>query len=363
MLQKVLEKEFLERFPGQEEIISRIIGFAHSLLENTKGGLLAGVGVVILFWAATKVLGHIEHSFGDIWGVKEQRTIGRRFSDYLSILIVCPLLLIVASSANVFIATQIKLITEKIVLLGTLSPIIFFIVKLIPFFFIWAFLTFIYIFMPNTKVRFLSGVIPGILAGTIFGLLQSGYINFQVWTAKYNAIYGSFAALPLLLMWLQISWLIILFGAEYSFAYQNVDNYEFEPDSSEISFSFKKSLCLQISHLVIKNFCNGARPLSAEDISQTLDLPMRLTRSSLYELVESGVFSEVRMGKNRETFYQPARDVNTLSVHHIIEALEHKGNNDIHVAQTDALKTLSETLQTFRNTVEKSPANRLLKDL
>jgi len=247
----------MNQFSGQEEVLTTVISFANSLLANTKGGLLAGVGIMVLFWAVIKVLGNIEYSFNDIWGIKEGRTLGRKFSDYLSVMLLCPILMILASSVTVFITTQITLITAKVALLGMFSSIIFFVLKLLPYCLIWVLFTFLYIFMPNTKINFKSGILAGIIAGTLYQLVQWGYIVFQVGAAKYNAIYGSFAALPLFLIWLQLSWLIVLFGAELSFAHQNVDTYEFEPDSLNISDHFKKLLSLQTCHVLVKNFCGG----------------------------------------------------------------------------------------------------------
>jgi membrane protein len=360
---RLLEKEILDKFSGQEEVVARIIDYAHTLLENTKGGVLAGIGVAILFWSVLKVLSHIESSFNEIWGIKENRSIGRKFTDYLSIMLVCPLLVIISSSATVFITTQVTAITQKVALLGTLSPLIFFILRILPYCLIWILFTFMYTFMPNTKVSFTSGLVGGIIAGTLFEVAQWAYISFQVGVARYNAIYGSFAVLPLFVLWLQLSWMIILFGAEICFAHQNVETYEFEPDGSRISPRFKKLLSLQISHLLVKNFSKGIKPVTARQISQTLEIPIRLVNEILHELVESRVFSDTLTGEYRELAYQPARDINGLTIQFVIEAMEEHGVDTIPVAQTEELKLLSDALSAFENTIQKSPKNRLLKDI
>jgi membrane protein len=360
---KSLEKQLLEKFPGQEEVLIQVTGFARSLLEETKGGMIAGIGVAVLFWIVIKLLSNIEHSFNDIWGIKEPRSTARKISDYISIMLICPILIIMASGITVFIVTQITLITEQFALLGFFSPIIFFSLKLIPYCILCGVFTFIYIFMPNTKVSLKSGLIAGVIAGTAYQAVQWGYIHFQIGVAHYNAIYGSFAALPLFLIWLQISWLIVLFGAEISFAIQNIDTYEFEPDCSRVSSSFKKLLSLQTAHLLIKNFSNGHKPLTATQISYTLEVPIRLVHQILYELVECGVAAETRTKEYKEFAYQPARTINVLTIKYVIDALEQRGADNIPVAQTKELRTLSETLQTFNDVIEKSSANKLLKDL
>jgi membrane protein len=361
--QKRLETQLLERFSGQETVIMQVIEFSRNLLENTRGGIIAGVGVVILLWAVIKVLDHIEESFNDIWGIKKARSLGRKFSDYLSIILIGPVLLIMSSSATVLIATQLAQITQKIALLGILSPLIAVIIKLLPFCLIWILFAFVYIFMPNTKVRLFSGFIAGIAAGTIFVFVQELYIFFQIGVAKYNAIYGSFAALPLFLIWLELSWLIVLFGAELSFAHQNVAAYEFEPDRKKISPLFRKLLTLQAAHLLVTNFARGKKPLTAPEISDILDIPIRLVRDILYDLIDSDLVVEASSQEEKEVAYQPARDINDFSISFIINALENKGIDSIPVAETDSFNTLNETLQAFRDTIDKSPSNRLLKDL
>jgi membrane protein len=360
---KLLEKEILGKFPGQEEVLVQVIGFARSLLEKTKGGIIAGIGVAVLFWIVIGLLSNIERSFNDIWGIKEQRSIGRKLSDYLSIMLICPFFVIMSSSITVFITTQIANITERFAVLGVFSPLIFFMIKLLPYCMIWGVFAFIYIFMPNTRVNFKSGFLAGMIAGTGYQVAQLAYINFQVGVSQYNAIYGSFAALPLFLIWLQISWMIVLFGAEISFTLQNIDTRELETDCSRVSSSFKKLLSLQIAHLLIKNFSDGQKPLTAIQISHTLETPFRLVSQILYELVESEIASEIKTEKYKEFAYQPARTINVLTIKYIINALEQRGVDNIPIAQTRELKTLSETLQTFSDTIEKSPANRLLKDI
>ncbi|MCP4667523.1 MAG: YihY/virulence factor BrkB family protein, partial [Deltaproteobacteria bacterium] len=311
--EKVLEKQLVENFPAQQEVVAKVIGFAQALLDNTKGGMIAGVGLVLLLWSVIKVLTHIESSFNEIWEIKESRTFLRKFSDYFSIMLISPIIMLLSGSVTVFITTQITVITEKIALLGFFSPLIFLSLKMMPYFLIWLLFTIGYILMPNTKVNFTSGLLAGVVAGTLYQISQWGYIYFQIGVAKYNAIYGSFAALPLFLVWLQLSWLIVLFGAEISFANQNVDTYEFEPDSLKVSAAFKRLLSLQVAHLLVKNFQNGEKPLTAEQISHNLEIPIRLVNTMLYELVESGVLSDARAGSYKELAYQPGRDINGLT--------------------------------------------------
>lgn len=361
--EKILENQLRSKFAGQEEVLNHVIVFSHSLLENTKGGLIAGIGVIVLFWAVIKVLGHIEDSLNDIWGVKEKRSLGRKFSDYLSLMLICPVMIILSSGATIFITTQITFIMQKISVLGALSPVMLPLLEMLPYCLVWGLFTFIYIFMPNTKVRFTSGLLAGIVAGTIFQVVQWGYITFQIGAAQYNAIYGSFAAVPLFLIWLQLSWLIVLYGAELAFAHQNVDTYEFEPDALQASHRFKILLSLQVTHCLIRRFVREEPPLTAGQLSQELEMPVRLLNDILFALEKSHIISSTGVEKEGETGYLPACDINKLTVQYVIDAVEQNGINALPVAHTEAWETLRGTLQTFQSELKKLPANRLLKDL
>ena len=358
-----LETELMAKMQGHEEIAEKILGFSSSLLENSRGGLIAGVGVVFMFWAIVKVLSNIENSFNDIWGIKVSRSIRGKMSSYFSIILVCPFLLILASSATVVISSQIQATMQQIDVFDQLGWFIMVLLKLLPYAVIWLMFTFIFIFMPNTRVRLRSAVLAGVVAGTIFQITQWLYVNFQIGAANYGAIYGSFAALPLFLIWLHISWLVVLFGAELSFAHQNVGTYEFEQDCLYASYSFKKKLSLLITHLLVKNFCTGEQPWDAERISQSLEIPIRLVRQILFELVESGIVSEVKTSNGEEAAYQPAVDVGKVSVKYVLDALEQRGYSDIPVRETVEFEKISGCLDTLAENIENSPGNILLKDL
>jgi membrane protein len=361
-LQNRVEAELLLRMKGQEEIAKRVVTFANALLENTSGGFIAGIGVAILFWSIIKVLTHIENSFNDIWGVKTPRSLARKFSDYISMILICPFLLIIAGSATVLISSQLQSVVEKLPVFG-IGPVIIFLLKLLPYCALWVVFTFVFIFMPNTKVNLKSGIVGGIIAGTIFQVAQWVYINFQIGAAKYSAIYGSFAALPLFLVWLQTSWLIVLFGAELCFAHQNVETYEFEQDCVTASLSFRKLLSLVITHRVVKNFCKREPPLDAAEISHTFEIPIRLVRRTLFELVEAGVLCEVKKNDNKDSAYQPAVDADKLTASFVIESLEQTGNSDIPIEETDEMNKLGQCLNAFARDMENSPENILLKNL
>ncbi|HRZ39667.1 MAG TPA: YihY/virulence factor BrkB family protein [Candidatus Omnitrophota bacterium] len=362
--ENVLEKILYEKMAGQEEVVGRIVTFSRTFLENTKGGLIAGIGVALLFWTVIKVLGNIEKAFNEIWGIKKPRSFGRKFSDYLSIMLICPILLIMSSSMTVLITSQVNLIMEKIAILGVLAPLVNFSLKFLPFLFLWLLFTFIYIFMPNTKVQFKSAFLGGIIAGTLYQVIQFLYFSAQIMVAKYGAIYGSFAALPLFLMWLQISWLVVLFGAEVAFAEQNVETYEFEQDCLKASHYFKRLMALRITHLCVSNFVKAKAPYTASQISHQLEVPIRLVRELLFQLTQAGVLVEVAFNNNAgEVSYQPARDIESLTVQNVISILNHQGIEDIPVEESEALKKIKDSLRAFEEQLGRSSYNVPLKSI
>jgi membrane protein len=361
--EKLLEAQLRDKLGGYEEILTTVIQISHSLLANTRGGLMAGVGLVILLWAVIKVWRQIEYSFNDIWKINKQRTIGRMFSYYLSLMLVCPVIFILSSGVTVFVTTQVSLIVEKFSIMGSFSPLIFFLLKLLPYILMWSLFTFLYIFMPNTKVRFFTGLFSGIITGTAIQIVQWTYITFQIVVAKHNAIYGSFAALPLFLIWLQLSWLIVLFGAEMSFAYQNVDTYEFDSDVRQASHRFRVLFSLLIAGCLIKNFIRGGKPMTAGEISNQLGIPIRFVDDILCELKRSNIISVVDDNSGNDRGYQPAVDVGMITIQYIIEAIEKRGINSMPFTANSEFVSMSALLDAFDRNIEQLPENKLLKDL
>ena len=361
--EKALERYLVDNLQMHAEVITRVIEFSRSLLENTKGGVIAGIGFVVLFWAIIRVLANIERSFNDIWGIERSRNLMRKISDYLSFMLICPFLLVMSSTMTVIISSQVRIIISKVALLGVFSPAIALGLKLIPLFMMWILFTFIYIFMPNTRVKVRFAAVAGLIAAVLFQVFQVAYINSQILIAKYNAIYGSFAALPLFLIWLQISWLIVLLGAELSFAGQNVEMYKFEQQYQKVSYSFKKLLSLRIAHLLVKNFSRAQEPWGEAQIAHALEIPIRLARECLRELRAAGVVSRVTLDDEREVAYQPARNPKDITVQYVIDALETRGVDDIPVAESKELKKLAAYLKTFHNLIAQSPANIRLQDI
>jgi len=358
-----LEEFIVANFKGQEEVMNWIINMSYDVLEGVEGGLLAGIGLVVLIWSVMQVLTNIENSFNAIWQVKKSRSFVRKMSDYLSIMLIGPMLIILSSTMSVYISTRLETVAQNMEVIQTISPFLESVFRLLPYTLVWLLFTLVYMIMPNTKVNFKYALIAGIIAGTIFQVTQWGYIHFQVGVSTYSAFYGTFAALPLFLAWLQISWLIVLLGAEISYAFQNVQKYEFEAGSLAISNNDKRLISLFLMRSIIKNFQAGNEPLTSSELSDELGVPMRIVRDTLYNLVQANVLNETLTASPRENGYQPAIDVNLIDIRFVLDRLDAVGPDKVKVNESETWLKLSSMHSDLVNSMRESRSNMLLKDV
>jgi len=365
-LEKLIEKQILqmaEKANWQADITTQIISFSHKLLEQARGGLIAGVGIVLLLWTVISIMGKIEESLNEIWEIKKSRTLIRKFSDYMAMMVFGPVLLIISSSATVLVASQVKVIVNKIAVLGVFSKVIFLLLNLLPYVSIWVLLTMLYLIMPNTRIPLRSAILGGITAGTITQIVQWIYIKFQIGVASYGAIYGSFAALPLFLGMLQMSWMIVLLGAEIAYANEHYETFGFHPDYSRMSVSSKKLLMLRIFHLLTKKFSLGEKPLSVSQIAHALEIPVRLVQQFLHELSDVGLVVETVKGIKDEVAFQPGRTIENITVKFALDEYEKYGITKIPDYQSEEVEKLYKHLKDISETIEKSPSNVRIKEI
>jgi len=362
-LDKNLEELITKEFASHQEILNWLLSSARSALEETRGGYLAGVGTVILFWSVMSLLDHIENSFNHIWQIRTSRPWYRKFTDYLTIMLIAPVFIILSSSITVFISTYLTEFMERAPILDFFKPIVSFTFKFAPYFLTWFVLTVLFLIMPNTKVKFVPALISGIIAGTAVQILQYLYIDLQFGITKLSAIYGSFAAVPLFILWLQYTWLIILLGAELSFANQNISNYEYESGSLNISYYQKRALILMIMHIIIKKFEVGEKPISAENIALNLRVPVRIVRDILQDLRDVNLVSVVHENEKKERLYQPAMDISKLSVSYVFSKIDKFGNEHFAVHINKEYEKVTSMLDKFDRLISKSDNNILIKDL
>ncbi len=355
-----LQQDLLLKFQDQKDILTQAFVYADKMLANTKGGLIAGVGIVLLLWSIISLLNSIENSFNEIWEIKRGRTWTRKITDYLSIMLIGPVFIILSGGLTVWLKTGLDTVASNVSLI---SPATALFLKLFAFGLLWGMFIFLYMALPNTKVTFKGAAMGSLVAALLFELLQWAYVSSQIGVAQYNKIYGSFAALPLFLVWVQYSWFVVLFGAELTFAHQNVDHYELESDINNISDRYKRVIALMIANLVVKNFNDGKPSLTANEIAHKLDLPVRLARVIINEFTETGVFNEVKMVNDKEVGYQPGISDSKLTVKFIIDKLDENGVNELPIESGKELETVNRLMKDMDEVLNTTKGNMLVKDL
>ena len=342
----------------QGDITLRIVDSSRSLLANAKDEVIVGFGVVILVWTVISILSRIEESFNTIWEARQSRTIVRKFTDYLSMVVLAPVLFALWSSVNILIAGEVKGFFSDIAFLG--GPVLF-LLRLLPYFSICLLLVILFLVMPNTRISFRSAVVAAVVAGILIQIVQWAYIRFQIGVATQSAIYGSFAAIPLFLAYLQISWLIVLFGAETASAVENYETYGFHPDFSRIGAAGRRLIMLRIFHLLAMRFEKGEAPATSGQISKELAIPDRFVRHILLNLADVRLVSEITGGPRRMPAYQPARVVSETTVREVVDAYEKTAQmGGLPIDQNDASALSLRAL--FQDT-DGSPANVKIKDI
>ena len=357
-LDHLLERTIQNAFGANSEVGTYLIQFSTSMLDNTKGGLIAGIGVVMLLYAVFKLLNNIEESFNYLWDIHESRSITKKITDYVSIMIFAPILLLTAVSATIFIKTQLEEWFS-----GTLSIFIEICINCIPFVLMWITFTLLYLIMPNTKVKVKAAVVAGIFTGTIFQIWQWIYVTFQVGVSKYGAIYGSFAALPLFLTWLQTSWMIVLVGCEIAYSVQIVSRYSMEHGIDDVSLRLEKRIAVLIMTNIIKNFAEGKKPKDAAEWADELKISQRFFTHVAQKLLDVNLLAEIKTDQNDKRIFIPAMDINTISMHTVYDKLENFGNDeDFNITKSPTLEKIDRECSRLSDLTDREIGKIILKD-
>jgi membrane protein len=319
---KYIEVWFRGAFESQPQVAEVIIGFVNSYLVHTKSGVFLGIGLIFMLYTVLMLVSNVEDSFNEIWQVKKPRSIFRTFTDYLAMFFLFPIIIVITSGLSIFMANIADLMPDFLLL----GPTMRFLIDLIPYTLMSGMFIALYIFMPNTHVKPINAVFPGILAGFAMQGLQIVYIHSQIFLSSYNAIYGSFAALPLFMLWLQISWTICLFGAELSYTNQNLDYYDYDANTGEISHRYQILLNALLLSRICKRFANGQKPLTALELSKQTTIPIRIVNDLLYQQIQAGLVIEITADEKGETScYMPAEDIKNLTLGTMIDRMESYG--------------------------------------
>lgn len=314
----VLQDQLNNTILADTNIVSAIMGMVNRYLETAQGGVFIGVGIIILLWAVYSFFQTAEQSLNSIWDVRQSRSLGRRLMSYLSILILIPLLLIVSSGVNVFLQS----IFEGTVWENDSTG------RFIQFLVSWAFTLWIYIAIPNTKVTFRAAIIPAVLIGTLFQLLQILSVRIISLLSRTSIVYGAFGGLVILMTLLNWTALLLLIGAQLTYAIQNNSEYDYKEDIDSMSRRYKDFVTLYLLRCIIARFSRGETPYTATELATENRLPARLVRQLLERLIEIGILHRVYIEGKEEQTIQPAMDIHLITVGMVTDRIDAQGTEE-----------------------------------
>ncbi len=319
---------------GENESLNAVMQFIDGYMQYVSSGAFIGIGLLFLLFSVYSLADGIEGNLNAIWHVKQSRGMGRKITDYFSLILLIPIGIICLSGLSV-LASSILSRMQGFQLLGGFVQ---FLVFALPYLVAGLIFTGFYIFMPNTKVKFKYAVIPGFIAGCLFQVLQKLYFSGQLALSSYNQIYGGFAALPLFLFWLNISWSIILFGCQLAYVSQNNDHFNYFKEPDKISRKHEDFYCLMVLSLICKRFNNHEQALTRKELADKLHIPLRYVVASLDTLTDAKLLETVLKGDEREPAYVPATDTKQLTVVKVLSAINNSGYCDIDHALDSSIR-------------------------
>jgi membrane protein len=330
----VIEKQLNASFLGETNMVPTIMAMVERYLETAQGGVFIGIGLLILLWAVYSFFQSVETAFNRIWNVKKSRSVIRQVTTYIAILVLIPVLIVCSAGITIFVNTTV----------GEIEG-----VGLIQFIIIWLLFTLMYIAVPNTKVRFMSALIPGIIMGTLFQLLQMLSAYLIAFLSRTSIVYGAFATIPILMIWLQYTSLLILIGAEMSYAIQNNEEFEYEQDLNQMSRRYKDFIMLYLLSVIIRRFESDEAPMTAHELAIRDHLPIRVVNQLLSRMVETGLLREVYVEDEEEKTYQPALDTHKMTVGMVLSRIDAQGTEEFLQKPSPEMEAYWKRYQTIKD--------------
>ena len=322
--EEVLKEIISGSFLAEANIAPVLLEWIERYLETARGGLFLGIGLIVLIWAVYAFFNMLENSFNSIWNVKKTRSFGRRLTNYVMTLLLVPILVVVTSGISIFLNS-----TEVLApVLQAIEPIRKFMLRFIPFVATSAVFIWIFMAIPNTKVKFSSAIIPGVVMGLLYQVVQALSMFLVVLFARMSIVYGAFSAIPLVLIWLNITCWLLLIGAELAFAIQNNDLFAYERDIENMSRRYKDYVMLYLLSVIVRRFEQSTSPQTAKQMAEDNQLPIRLVQQLLSRLEETSIVRRVYVEKEEEEAFVPAMDTRMITVEMVIGRISAQGTEE-----------------------------------
>lgn len=351
--EEVLKEIISGSFLAEANIAPVLLEWIERYLETARGGLFLGIGLIVLIWAVYAFFNMLENSFNSIWNVKKTRSFGRRLTNYVMTLLLVPILVVVTSGISIFLNS-----TEVLApVLQAIEPIRKFMLRFIPFVATSAVFIWIFMAIPNTKVKFSSAIIPGVVMGLLYQVVQALSMFLVVLFARMSIVYGAFSAIPLVLIWLNITCWLLLIGAELAFAIQNNDLFAYERDIENMSRRYKDYVMLYLLSVIVRRFEQGTSPQTAKQMAEDNQLPIRLVQQLLSHLEETSIVRRVYVEKEEEEAFVPAMDTRMITVEMVIGRISAQGTEEFlqHTPQE-----MQAFWQSYLHMIESNPSDDIL---
>ena len=319
--EEMVSQQLAGSFLAEANVAPVLLEWVERYLETARGGLFVGIGLVVLIWAVYAFFNMLENSFNSIWNVKKTRSFARRMTNYVMTLLLVPILVVVTSGISIFLNS-----TEILVsVLSAIEPLRKFMLRFIPFVATSAVFTWIFMAIPSTQVKFSSAIIPGVLMGFLYQVVQALSMFLVVLFTRMSIVYGAFSAIPLVLIWLHITCWLLLIGAELAFAIQNNELFAYERDLETISRRYKDYVMLYLLSVIIRRFEQGEQPETAHEMATANQLPIRLVQQLLSRLEETNIVRRVLSEQEEDPAFVPAMDIHQITVEKVLGRVAAQG--------------------------------------
>lgn len=322
--EEVFTEQLTGSFLAEANIAPVLLEWVERYLATARDGLFLGIGLVVLIWAVYAFFNMLENSFNSIWNVKKTRSFGRRMTNYVMTLLLVPVLVVVTSGISIFLNSTEVLSS----VLQAVEPLRRFMLRFIPFVATSAVFTWIFMAIPSTKVKFSSAIIPGVLMGFLYQVVQALSMYLVVLFTRMSIVYGAFSAIPLVLIWLNITCWLLLIGAELAFAIQNNDLFAYERDIETMSRRYKDYVMLYLLSVIVRRFEHGETPQTAHEMAMQNQLPIRLVNQLLARLEDTNIVRRVYVEQEEYEAFVPAMDIRLITVEMVIGKISAQGTED-----------------------------------
>lgn len=324
-LQDIVQNELYTYFPSQSKAIATALKFVDSYLAEASSGIIVGIGIIVLLWTLISLLSNIEDAFNNIWDIRNNRNLIQKVRDYIAIFLLIPVLMILSSGISIFMSSTIL----AVVPFSFMTPFVNVLLELIPVVLCWAAFTLCFWLIPNTKVVFKYAAISGVICAVAFEVLQLLFLGGQLYVSKYNAIYGSFSFAMLLLIWLQLSWLLLLSGCGLTYAMQNIFSYNFFDNITSVSEDYYRKVLLIMTAVIYRRFHRSMTAPTRNSLSLTYGLPISLVSSIADRLITSGLVQTSQSNDgNEDPGLIPTTDTDKITVKDVVRTVENSGKSD-----------------------------------